>query len=116
MEQHNAEVESWDEFIESIAPDVLRCLQRRNFFERLEGNVFPEGPGSRGTCDHSYRHLISLMEAEAWPDKDHREDVFDVMRSKGGFCDCEIIYNVAPESQVREHYWKRRASELESQR
>jgi hypothetical protein len=32
-------------------------------------------------------------------------DVFSVLMSKGGYCDCEILYNVADGSEFARRYW-----------
>ena len=33
-------------------------------------------------------------------------DIFHVLMAQGGFCDCEILYNVAPESRLRQQHWR----------
>jgi hypothetical protein len=37
------------------------------------------------------------------------DDIYRVLRSRGGACDCEILFNVAGESRLRSDYWKGRA-------
>jgi hypothetical protein len=32
-------------------------------------------------------------------------DIFDVLKSRGGFCDCEIPYNVVGNSRMKSKYW-----------
>ena len=32
---------------------------------------------------------------------------------KGGFCDCEILYNVVEESRLKAEYWQARAAGVE---
>jgi Protein of unknown function (DUF2695) len=34
-------------------------------------------------------------------DSEEMADIFDVLRSKGGCCDCEILYNVAESSRLK---------------
>ena len=34
------------------------------------------------------------------------EEVFDVLRSQGGFCDCEVLYNVSESSRLKATYWR----------
>jgi Protein of unknown function (DUF2695) len=100
--------EEFESFIEDITPDVFASLQRENFFTSLEARIFPEGSTDRNECDGSFSAATALL-TDLGHDEDAREDVFDVMRSKGGFCDCEIILNAAPESAARATYWKKKS-------
>jgi hypothetical protein len=54
----------------------------------------------------------SILAERGFPAED-LDDIFDVLRSKGGFCDCEILYNAVEESRLKAEYWKARAKELE---
>ena len=36
-------------------------------------------------------------------------EIMQVLASKGGFCDCEILFNVAEEGRLKSEYWKARA-------
>ncbi len=100
----------FDSFISDISPDVMKCLENEDFFRKLEARIFPDVSTDRKTCDGSFSVATEIL-TSAGHDKSAIEDVLDVMRSKGGFCDCEIVLNAAPESSVREAYWKRRALE-----
>jgi hypothetical protein len=111
----NQPEESLDEFIESIAPDVLSSLGKQDFFRRLEERVWPDGPDGRKVCDSTYANALILTAADGYTPED-QDDILDVMRSRGGFCDCEIILNAAPESAIRERHWKRVAAELEEKK
>jgi Protein of unknown function (DUF2695) len=94
--------------LSDIAPNIMAVLIRDKFFTRLEARVFPDSPDPRNLCDHSFSNASVLL-AEDGHDEDAQEDVFAVMRSRGGFCDCEIIWNVAEGSPVTENYWRTRA-------
>jgi len=109
-EDLNSETESRDEFIESIAGDVMGCLTRDRFFERLEKIVWPEGPDGQKVCDHSFAKTLELTAAHGHPSED-QEEIIGVLQSRGGFCDCEVILNAAPTSQARDRYWRKRAAE-----
>jgi hypothetical protein len=37
-------------------------------------------------------------------------DVFSVLMAQGGYCDCEIFYNVAESSEFARRYWANRQS------
>jgi hypothetical protein len=63
--------------IDSIAPDVLRCVKASGF-----------------TDDEIY-------------------DVLHVLMRRGGYCDCEILFNVAETSRLKAGYWTARAEGLE---
>jgi hypothetical protein len=98
--------------LRGITPDVMSCLQREEFFTKLESHIFPDGTIDSNRCNHSFA-VSTLILSEAGHDEDAREDVFDVMRSQGGFCDCEILLNVAPESTTRAAYWMKKAKNTE---
>ena len=96
------------DLLRDITPGVMSSLKKSRFFTRLEDVVFPNSPKPHTLCDHSFS-FSSVLLAEDGHDERAQEDVFAVMRSLGGFCDCEIIWNVAPDSPAREAYWMARA-------
>lgn len=100
-----------DALLADITPHVMGVLVRDKFFERLEARVFPESPDPCRLCNHSFEFATALL-AEDGHDERAQEDVFAVMRSRGGFCDCEIIWNVAENSPVTESYWRARESAI----
>jgi hypothetical protein len=104
--------DDFDGTIESIAPFVLGCLEQRSFFSELEKRVWPEGLAGRRDCEHSFDHTLSILRTYDWPEEDYTE-VLLVMQSRGGFCDCEIMLNAAPDSEARARHWKRAATSLE---
>ena len=52
--------------------------------------------------------------AALWIEESDWSDVFHVVMGQGAFCDCEILYNAAPESLLKSQYWQRRAHEMRS--
>jgi Protein of unknown function (DUF2695) len=66
------------ELIESITPDVMRALVATGFFVALD--------------DHLCR-ADAYLRSKDFPDEDI-QDVISVMQAHGGYCDCEILYNV----------------------
>jgi len=42
------------------------------------------------------------------------QDVISVMQAHGGFCDCEILYNVVETSRLKIKHWQAQAREHES--
>jgi hypothetical protein len=105
------EDEELQSLIEDISPDVFLSLERSNFFSDLESRIFPDRTVASNTCDSSYLISIELLTALGH-DEEAQEEVFAVMQVKGGFCDCEILLNAAPESAARASYWKSRAENL----
>jgi hypothetical protein len=99
------------EFVASISDDVMTSLVSRSFFEELDSRLCPKGGGPRVLCDHSYRISTSIL-AELGFQAEDVSDVFDVLRSKGGFCDCEILYTAVEESRLKSEYWKSKVGEV----
>ena len=97
------------EFVASISEDVTQCLVSRGFFEGLDARLCPkDAQAPRVLCDHSYRVSETVL-AELGFQAEELSDIFDVLRSRGGFCDCEILYNAVEESRLKADYWKAKA-------
>jgi hypothetical protein len=95
-----------DEFVNDIAEDVLGVLRKERFFERLDDLFCPEESGQvRARCGHSFANSTAIL-CEAGMDSDDIDDVLAVLRSKGGCCDCEVLYNVAGQSRLKAKHWK----------
>jgi hypothetical protein len=98
-----------DDLISSIAPDVMRCLAQVGFFEKLDGVLSPNDDSQqREGCHGDYRISESVLLASGIPETD-LDDIFGVLRAKGGYRDCEILYNVAESSRLKAAYWRARA-------
>ena len=81
-------------------------LANRSFFEELDRRFCSNGDGApRALCDHSYVISKSIL-AELGFQAEDLDDIFDVLQSRGGFCDCEILYNTTEESRLKVEYWK----------
>jgi hypothetical protein len=108
-----SDVESDAEFVNDIAPDVLGALEKDHFFERLDELFCPPVDTSKQSvrCGHSFDHSVAILNALGM-DADDVDDVLAVLKSKGGCCDCEVLYNVAEESRLKARCWKARAAEL----
>ena len=105
------EFESSDEFISSIAPNVMKCLRRCGYFEKLDGLLSPEDASIPvQACDGTYKLSESILVAADFDGAD-LDDIFAVLQSKGGNCDCEVLYNVAETSRLKANYWRGRAAE-----
>jgi len=66
-------------------------------------------------CDGILRVSESIV-ADARFDADAGSDILAVLRSKGGFCDCEVLFNVAKESSLAAKCWRRIAAETDRSR
>ena len=99
-----------DDLISSIALDVMKCLGRSGFFGKLDAILSPEDNSSpRKDCDGTYTLSEPILLASGFKPED-LNDIFAVLASKGGCCDCEVLYNVAETSRLKAKYWRSRAS------
>jgi len=98
------------DLIASITPDVMASLRRSGFFEKLEDLLSPmDGSGaSAAQCggDHTLSERILRLVGY---DSEEIMDIFGVLRSQGGCCDCEVLYNVVETSRLKAKYWQSRA-------
>jgi hypothetical protein len=100
------------EFVNDIAPDVMRVLAADRFFERLDDLFCPLDPSiPAAKCGHGFENSLRILR-ELGMDSDDVDDVIAVLHSKGGCCDCEVLYNVAEECRLKAQYWKAKALEL----
>jgi Protein of unknown function (DUF2695) len=100
-----------DELIRSIAPDVMACLSRSRFFEKLDDLLSPKDDlPLHHTCDGTYKLSESILLSSGF-DRADLGDIFRVFASMGGGCDCEVLYNVAEVSRLKAAYWRKRAEQ-----
>ena len=98
-----------ENLIRSIAPDVLRVLEREGFFEALDDQLCPEDIGRKAAvCDGGFSLSRGIL-AKNGHDTEAIDDIISVLAFMGGCCDCEILYNVAGESRLKSRYWKAEA-------
>jgi hypothetical protein len=98
-----------EDLIESITPNVIRCLVGSRFFELLDDAMCPQEAGrERAQCWGDFRHSRPILLNQGI-EEDRIIDVFHVLMSQGGFCDCEILYNVAEKSRLQAEYWNAKA-------
>ena len=99
--------------IAAITPDVMACLGRSKFFEMLDDRLCPADksiPPER--CRGAFEVSELILRSQGY-DEAARTDIFDVLKSQGGFCDCEILYNVPETNRLKAEYWQARAKEVE---
>ena len=103
-----------DDFIFSITPDVMKSLVRSGFFQKLDDLLCPNDDlHPRRTCGGDYELSETVPLTSGFEQTDFA-DIFGVLSSKGGCCDCEILYNVAESSRLKSEYWRRRAQGLKN--
>lgn len=93
------------ELIASITPDVIKCVSAARVIEMLDDLLCPEDPTQeRAHCWGDYRISRPIL-LKCGFTEDELFDVFHVLMSQGGFCDCEILYNVAEQCRLKAEYW-----------
>jgi hypothetical protein len=99
------------ELAQGIERYVLDALNRVQFFEKLDDLLCPSEPSLAAVnCIHDYRYSKSLLQETGY-DEDEIVDIWCVMRSRGGFCDCEILYNASESNRLKSTYWNNRATQ-----
>lgn len=94
-----------EELIDEITPAVMRCLVGSRFFEFLDDAMCPkEASNTRSSCWGDFRVSKPILLSRGFTE-DEFFDVFHVLMRQGGFCDCEILYNVVEESRLKAEYW-----------
>ncbi len=102
-----------EQLIADITPDVMHILQGTGFFNRLDDVMCPADAGlTRAQCWGDFRNAKPLLH-KCGITEDELFDVLHVLMLQGGFCDCEILYNVVEENRLTAEYWKARAEGLE---
>ena len=100
-----------DEFVNGIAPDVLKVLKQIRLFELLDDRFCPTDLAQNASrCAHLFEVTSNILAESGMSGEDIR-DVLDVRRSRGACCDCEVLYNVAENSRLKAKYWKNRHAE-----
>ena len=93
------------DLISSITADVMTCLRRSQFFERLDDLLCPNAGGeAREVCAGDYTLAKRVLQAGSFDLADW-DDIFNVLRTQGACCHCEILYNVAESSRLKAQYW-----------
>jgi hypothetical protein len=100
------------ETIDDITPDVLRCLSGAGVFQALDDALCPADASARQKCHGDYRHARAILVARGFREEE-LFDVFHVLMARGGYCDCEILYNAVETSRLKAEYWRARAQGVE---
>ena len=102
-----------EDLILSIKADVMTHLSEVGFFAALDDILCPlDATRSRQACHGDFRHSKSILASSGVPESDFF-DVFHVLMSEGGFCDCEILYNASATSRLQAEHWRARSHNRE---
>ncbi len=101
------------ELIADIDPDVMRVLMGARVFEALDNVLCPaDASRPRQQCHGDFRHAREVLLGRGFREKE-LFDVFHVLMARGGYCDCEILYNAVEDSRLKAEYWRARAEQIE---
>lgn len=93
-----------DETIESISEIIMNIIENKtNFINKLDSS-FTE---SKVECFGDFRYSKEILTEFRFTEKE-QFDIFHVFMNQGGYCDCELLYNVFKESEYAKEYWKNR--------
>ncbi len=95
-----------EETIESIKSDVLGIIEKKtDFIEQLDFQFSGQNYKCYGDFSHSKKILTNLTFTD-----EEQFDIFHVFMSEGGYCDCEILYNIFKNTNYSKKYWEKRNS------
>jgi Protein of unknown function (DUF2695) len=101
------------ELVDEITPDVMRALSGAKVFGALDDVLCPSDASlPRRQCHGDFRHARAVLLARGFR-QGELFDVFHVLMARGGYCDCEILYNAVDESRLKAEYWRARAEQIE---
>ena len=98
-------VYSDEELVAEITGPIMAILNKTTFFATLdEAFTRAEEPA---ICWGDFRVAKSILPIKGFFESEYFE-VFSVLMAQGGYCDCEILYNVAEGSEYARRYWANR--------
>ena len=89
------------ETIDEIKDIILSLLKDRSDFVSLLDEAFIS---EKAKCLGDFRHSKNILTDLKFSEQD-QFDIFHVLMNEGGYCDCEILYNVFRESEYSKKYW-----------
>ena len=92
------------ETIDEIKEPIIFLLKHKVGFVSLLDKEFIS---ETVKCFGDFRHSKSILTELKFSDID-QFDIFHVLMNEGGYCDCEILYNVFRESEYSKKYWAAR--------
>ena len=92
------------ETIDEIKGIILSLLKDRSDFVSLLDEEFTS---TNEKCFGDFRHSKNILTDLKFSTED-QFDIFHVLMNEGGYCDCEILYNVFRDSEYAKKYWRDR--------
>jgi hypothetical protein len=105
-----------DELMASIAPDVLQAIEQAGVTARLDDLLAPEDANASAEhCHGDFRHLKKVLAEKGFGQRGEIDEIFGICHvamAKGGYCDCEVLYNVSGTNRLKSRYWAKRAHSM----
>lgn len=97
-----------DELISDITDLIMTILRKTDFFGTLDGVFTREVDPA--VCSGDFRVAKSILISKGFVESEFF-DIFHVLMAQDGYCDCEVLYNVARESEFSRRYWQNRPND-----
>ena len=95
------------ETTESIKEIILDIIKNKTcFIQELDSEFLKDDV----VCHGDFRYAKEILNRLNFTEEE-QFDIFHVLMNEGGYCDCEILYNVFHESEYAKKYWKNRCQE-----
>ena len=92
------------ETTDAIRETIIDILKgKTGFVSKLDGLFLTKG----AMCYGDFRYAKEILTDLKFSDEE-QFDIFHVLMHEGGYCDCEILYNVFRESGYAQKYWTER--------
>ena len=95
------------ETIESIKEIILGIIKNKTPFINELDSRFMTG---NTVCHGDFRYAKEILSQLNFTPEE-QFDIFHVFMSEGGYCDCEILYNIFHETEYAKQYWKNKSKE-----
>jgi hypothetical protein len=105
-----------EELITSISSNVLATVERAGVFSALDDLLAPESSVGAVSCHGDFRHTKDVLKQKGFGQRGDIDEVFDichVFMARGGYCDCEVLFNVSETNRLKSRYWKKRPEEAQ---
>ena len=103
-----------EQLIASISSNVLAAVERAGVFSALDDLLAPGGSAEGVACHGDFRHTKAVLAEKGFGRRGEVDEVFDichVFMAKGGYCDCEVLFNVSETNRLKSRYWTKRGEE-----
>jgi hypothetical protein len=102
--------------ITNISSSVLAAVERAGVYSALDDLLAPESSVGAVPCQGDFRHTKEVLGQKGFGQRGEIDEVFDichVFMARGGYCDCEVLFNVSETNRLKSRYWKKRAEEAQ---